>query len=114
MQKLQLAYGEQKLQIALDKLTKYDLLILDDVDYTKKTDAETSFLFELIADRYEKKSLLIVVNQACEKWNSIFPSSEVAVAAIDRLIHHATIISFDERAIKKQHSSQIRKRKAYN
>ena len=101
VQKLQLAYGEQKLQNALDKLTKYDLLILDDIDYAKKTDAETSVLFELIADRYEAKSLLIIANQPFDKWNSIFPSSEVAVAAIDRLIHHATIISFDEKSYRK-------------
>jgi DNA replication protein DnaC len=101
VQKLQLAYGEQKLQNALDKLSNYDLVILDDIDYAKKTDAETSVLFELIADRYESKSLLIIANQPFDKWNSIFPSSEVAVAAIDRLIHHATIISIDEKSYRK-------------
>jgi DNA replication protein DnaC len=101
VQKLQCAYGEHKLQQALDRLSKYDLLILDDVDYAKKTDAETSVLFELIADRYETKSILITANQPFDKWDSIFPSSEVAVAAIDRLIHHATIISIDEKSYRK-------------
>ncbi len=102
VQKLQLAHGEHKLQSALDRLSKYDLLILDDIDYAKKTDAETSVLFELIADRYETKSLLIIANQSFDKWASIFPSTEVAVAAIDRLIHHATIISFDEKSYRKE------------
>ncbi len=101
VQKLQLAYDEKKLQNELDKLAKYDLLILDDIGYVKKTDAETSVLFELIADRYESKSLLITANQPFDKWDTIFPNSEMAVAAVDRLIHHATIINIDEKSYRK-------------
>lgn len=101
VQKLQLAYGEKKLKNELDKLAKYDLLILDDIGYVKKTDAETSVLFELIADRYESKSILITANQPFDKWDTIFPSSEMAVAAVDRLIHHATIININEKSYRK-------------
>ncbi len=101
VQKLQVVYEEKKRQSALDRLSKFDLLILDDIGYVKKTDAETSVLFELIADRYESKSLLITANQPFDKWDTIFPNSEMAVAAVDRLIHHATIINIDEKSYRK-------------
>ena len=101
VQKLQLGYNDKKLQSELDKLAKYDLLILDDIGYVKKTAAETSVLFELIADRYEAKSLPITANQPFDKWDTIFPNSEMAVAAVDRLIHHATIINIDEKSYRK-------------
>jgi len=101
VQKLQLAYDDKKLQNELEKLAKYDLLILDDIGYVKKTTAETSVLFELIADRYESKSLIITANQPFDKWDTIFPSSEMAVAAVDRIIHHATIININEKSFRK-------------
>jgi DNA replication protein DnaC len=101
VQQLQLAYNENRLQKEIDKLSKYDLLILDDIGYVKKTAAETSVLFELIADRYEAKSLLITANQPFDKWDEIFPNSEIAVAAVDRLIHHATIININEQSFRK-------------
>ena len=102
VQAMQLAYGNQRLHNALEKLAKFDLLILDDIGYVKKTDAETSVLFELIAERYETKSLLITANQPFDKWDTIFPNSVMAVAAVDRLIHHATIISINEKSYRKQ------------
>ena len=90
VQKLQLAYLENKLSDALEKLEKFDLIILDDFGYVKKNEAETSVLFELIGDRYESKSILITSNQAFGTWDTIFPDSTMAVAAIDRLVHHAS------------------------
>ncbi len=101
VQKLQLAYLDHRLQYMLEKLAKYDLLILDDIGYVKKTESETSVLFDLIADRYESKSLLITANQSFDKWDEIFPNNVTAVAAIDRLIHHATIININEPSYRK-------------
>jgi DNA replication protein DnaC len=65
----------------------------------KKSEAETSVLFELIAHRYERKSLLITsfrvtrhdANQPFSQWDSIFSDSMMTVAAVDRLVHHGTI-----------------------
>lgn len=96
VQKLQTAYNEQKLSDMLDRLAKFDLIILDDIGYVKKTEAETSVLFELIADRYESKSLLVTANQAFNEWDTIFPNNTMAVAAIDRLVHHSSIININE------------------
>ena len=58
----------------------------------RKDDAETHVLFELIAHRYETGSMIITSNQAFSEWDSIFANSAMTVAAIDRLVHHATIL----------------------
>ncbi len=101
VQKLQLAYKEKRLSEMLDKLSRYDLLILDDIGYVQKSKKEVSVLFELIADRYETKSLLITANQPFDKWDTLFPNDITAVAAIDRLIHHATILNIDEESYRR-------------
>ena len=96
VQKLQQARAEYKLPETIAKLARYPLLILDDIGYVKKNEAETGVLFELIADRYETNSLLITSNHAFSEWDQIFPDSVMAVAAIDRLVHHATIINIQD------------------
>lgn len=101
VQKLQLAYKEKQLSEMLDKLARYELLILDDIGYVQKSKKEISVLFELIGDRYETKSLLITANQPFDKWENLFPNDITAVAAIDRLVHHATIINIDEESYRR-------------
>ncbi len=63
--------------------------------YARKDQAETSVLFELIAERYERKSLLITANQPFSGWNAVFPDPGMTVAAIDRLVHHSTIFELN-------------------
>ena len=76
-------------------LDRYDLLILDDIAYVTKDQAETSVLFELIAARDERRSMLITSNQPFGEWGRIFPDQAMTLAAIDRLIHHATILEMN-------------------
>lgn len=102
VQQLQQAKLQLQLPAFLVKLDKYDLLIVDDLGYVKKSEAETSVLFELIAHRYERRSLLITANQPFSQWDSIFTDSMMTVAAIDRLIHHATIIEMQAESFRKQ------------
>ncbi|WP_343075017.1 ATP-binding protein [sulfur-oxidizing endosymbiont of Gigantopelta aegis] len=83
------------MEFELKKLDKYELLILDDIGYVKKTNSESQVLFELIAHRYERNSLLITSNQAFSEWDSIFTDNMMTVAAIDRLIHHASIYQIE-------------------
>jgi len=92
VQELQTAKHELRLADALAKLDKYRLLIIDDIGYVQRSETETSVLFELIAHRYEAGSVLITSNQPFSAWDRIFPDDMMAVAAIDRLIHHAHII----------------------
>ncbi|WP_276578226.1 IS21-like element helper ATPase IstB [Bradyrhizobium sp. 192] len=95
VQRLQVARRELALESAIAKLDRYDLLILDDITYVSKDQAETSVLFELIAARYERRSLLITANQPFGEWGRIFPDQAMTLAAIDRLVHHATILEMN-------------------
>lgn len=101
VQKLQQARLAYRLPEAIAKLARLPLLILDDIGYAKKDDAETSVLFELITDRYESTSLIITANQPFSEWDKIFPDTNIAVAAIDRLVHHATIINIQDNSYRK-------------
>jgi len=113
VQELQLAKQVLRLSDALDKLDKYRLLIIDDIGYVKRTEAETSVLFELIAHRYEAASLLITSNQPFSAWDSIFPDDMMAVAAIDRLVHHAQILELTGESYRKRsHGRRARKEEA--
>lgn len=90
----------------LKKLDRYDLLVLDDIGYVKKSEAETSVLFELIAHRYERRSLLITANQPFSQWDHIFTDSMMTVAAIDRLVHHGVIFEVQAQSYRKQVAAQ--------
>lgn len=95
VQRLQAARQSLQLPQALAKLDRYDLLILDDISYVRKDQAETSVLFELIAERYERRSIMITANQPFSGWDSVFPDPGMTVAAIDRLVHHSTIFELN-------------------
>ena len=95
VQRLQTARRELALEAYIAKLDRYDLLILDDIAYVSKDRDETSVLFELIAARYERRSLLITANQPFGEWGRVFPDQAMTLAAIDRLVHHATILEMN-------------------
>jgi len=95
VQLLQQAKAQLRLKELLVKWDKIPILILDDFGYLKKNEHETSVLFELICHRYETGSLIITSNQPFSQWDAIFPDNMMAVASIDRLIHHATVINID-------------------
>jgi DNA replication protein DnaC len=112
VQKLQVARRELALESAIGALERYDLLILDDITYVTKDQAETSVLFELISARYERRSMLITANQSFGEWGRIFPDPAMTLAAVDRLVHHATIFEMNvesyrrrEAAERKQHGA---------
>jgi DNA replication protein DnaC len=95
VQKLQLARRELALEAAITRLDRFHLLILDDLAYVSKDQAETSVLFELISARYERRSTLITANQPFGEWGKIFPDPAMTLAAVDRLVHHATIFEIN-------------------
>lgn len=95
VQRLQIARRELTLEAAIARLDKYHLLILDDLAYLTKDQAETSVLFELISARYERRSLLITANQPFGEWGKVFPDPAMTVAVVDRLVHHATIFEMN-------------------
>jgi DNA replication protein DnaC len=106
VQTLQKAKQDLVLIDALSKLDKFQLLIIDDIGYVKKSDRETQVLFELIAHRYESGSLIITANQPFSEWDSIFSDRLMTVAAIDRIVHHATIIQCNDESFRKKCASE--------
>jgi DNA replication protein DnaC len=120
VQRLQAARRDLQLPAALAKLDKFDLLILDDISYVRKDQAETSVLFELIAERGacpragqrpdpgERRSMLITANQPFSAWEGIFPEPAMTVAAIDRLVHHATIFELNVESYRRRAASRNR------
>src|SRR3546814_14921430 len=86
----------------LYKLDKFDLIVLDDLSYVRKDQVETSALFELIAHRYERHSLAITANQPFSAWDNVIPDPSMAVAAIDRLVHHAPIFEINGESYRKR------------
>jgi len=95
VQQLQAARRELDLENAIVKLDKYHLLVLDDISYVRKDQAETSVLFELIAARYERRSLGITANQAFGEWGNVFPDQAMTLAVADRLVHHSIIFEMN-------------------
>ncbi|CAN5206210.1 hypothetical protein BH10PSE1_BH10PSE1_35790 [soil metagenome] len=102
VQKLQTARRALQLEAAIAKLDKYHLLILDDLAYVTKDQAETSVLFELISARYERRSMLITANQPFGEWGRIFPDQAMTLAAVDRLVHHATIFEMNVESFRRR------------
>ncbi len=108
VQKLQVARRELALEAAIAKLDKYHLLILDDLAYVTRDQAETSVLFELISARYERRSMLITANQPFGEWGKVFPDPAMTLAAVDRLVHHATIFEMNVESYRRRTAAQRR------
>lgn len=94
VEKLLIAKKELTLENALKKLDRFDVVILDDIGYVQQSREEVEVLFTFLAERYERKSLIITSNLVFSKWDQIFKDSMTTMAAIDRLIHHSIIIDF--------------------
>lgn len=106
VQKLQTARRDLALESALAKLDKFHLLILDDLAYVTKDQAETSVLFELISARYERRSMLITANQPFGEWGKVFPDPAMTLAAVDRLVHHATIFEMNVESYRRREAME--------
>lgn len=102
VQRLQAARRDLALPALLTKLDRIDCLVLDDLGYVRKDQSETSILFELIAERYEHRSLIITCDRPFADWASIFADQIMTVAAIDRLVHHAVILEFGSESYRKR------------
>ena len=79
----------------LRKLDHFEVIILDDLGYLKHRADEAEVLFTLIAERYERRSLIITSNIVFSQWEEIFQSPMATAAAIDRIVHHSVIAEFD-------------------
>ncbi len=95
VQELLIAKRDLKLPKKLKKLSKYDAIIIDDIGYVQQNREEMEVLFTLLADRYERSSIMITSNLPFSKWEKIFKDPIVTAAAIDRLVHHSVILELN-------------------
>jgi len=95
VQQLLIAKRDLKLPRVLKQLSRYDALIIDDIGYVQQNREEMEVLFILLADRYERGSLMITSNLPFSKWEQIFKDPMTAAAAIDRLVHHSIILELN-------------------
>lgn len=94
VEQLEKAWREGKLQLFRNKFKKVDLIILDEMGYIPFSKEGAELLFQLVTDWYEQKSLIITSNLEFSQWNRIFVDSRLTAALVDRVIHHAHVISF--------------------
>jgi len=95
VQDLLRAKQELKLARLLKRLAKYDALLLDDIGYVQHDRDEMEVLFTLLAERYERGSVLLTSNLPFSQWERIFKDPMTTAAAIDRLVHHSIILELN-------------------
>jgi len=95
VQELLVAKRDLALPRALNKLSKYEAILIDDLGYVQQNREEMEVLFTLLAHRYERGSIMITSNLAFSCWEQIFKDPMVTAAAIDRLVHHSVILELN-------------------
>ena len=92
VQRLLIAKRDLALEAELRRLDAFDVVLLDDIGYLQQDRDEMEVLFTFLAERYERKSVVITSNLVFSQWDQIFKDPMTTAAAIDRLVHHAVIL----------------------
>lgn len=87
--------GDNALRRRLKYYAQPQLLVIDEVGYLSYSNRHADLLFEIINRRYEEKSTIVTTNRPFSEWGEVFPNAACVVSLIDRLIHHAEIVSFE-------------------
>jgi len=100
VQRLLKAKAELKLETELKRLDRFDAVICDDLGYVQQTREEMEVFFTFLAERYERRCVMITSNLVFSKWDQIFKDPMTTMAAVDRLVHHAVILEFDNESLR--------------
>jgi DNA replication protein DnaC len=100
VQQLLAAKAALRLEALLKKLDHYAVIALDDLGYVQQNREEMEVLFTFLAERYERRSVMISSNLVFSKWDQIFKDPMTTMAAVDRLVHHAVILEFDNESVR--------------
>lgn len=95
LQNLLKAKKDIRLSEYIKSLDRYEILIIDDISYLSCDGSETDVLFNLLSMRYEMRRVMITSNLPFSKWNQIFKDEMTTTAAVDRLVHHSTILELN-------------------
>jgi DNA replication protein DnaC len=83
---------------AMRRLDQFDAVLLDDIGYTQQNREEMEVLFNFLAERYERRSVMITSNLVFSQWDKIFKDAMTTAAAIDRIVHHSIILELTGRS----------------
>lgn len=115
VQRLLVARRDLCLERVLKRLDHFDVIILDDIGYIQQDRDEMEVLFTFFSERYERKSVVITSNLVFSQWDRIFKDPMTTAAAIDRLVHHATIIELTGASIRAEEATaNLKKPKTKN
>ncbi len=95
VQKLLIAKRDLRLSQEIKKLDKFEAVVIDDIGYVQQDREEMEVLFTLLAERYERRSVMITTNLVFSKWDQIFKDPMTTAAAVDRLVHHSVILELN-------------------
>jgi len=106
VQDLLRAKKELELTRAIKRLAYYEALVIDDIGYVQQSREEMEVLFTLLAERYERGSVLLTSNLPFSKWEAIFKDPMTTAAAIDRLVHHSVIVELNVASYRVEQAKQ--------
>jgi len=109
VQELLCAKRDLKLDRTIKRLASFEALIIDDLGYVQQSREEMEVLFTLLAERYERGSVLLTSNLAFSQWEQIFKDPMTTAAAIDRLVHHSVIIELNIPSYRLESAKSTRK-----
>ena len=112
VQRLLAAKRDLRLEKELAVLDRFDAVILDDIGYVQQSRDEMEVLFTFLAERYERRSVIITSNLLFSEWDRIFKDPMTTAAAIDRLVHHSVIIEMTGPSVRADEAEQARKETA--
>ncbi|MBX3148949.1 ATP-binding protein [Candidatus Obscuribacterales bacterium] len=111
VQDLLTAKRDLQLNAMLKTLDRFEALIVDDISYIPQNRDETDVLFVLLSERYERRSLVITSNLPFSKWDNVFKDSMTTTAAVDRLVHHSTVLELNGESFRIQAATERNKKK---
>src|SRR5207302_10692671 len=111
VQELLLAKRELKLAALLKRLSRFEALLIDDLGYVQQSREEMEVLFTLLAERYERGSVLLTSNLPFSQWEAVFKDPLTTAAAIDRLVHHSVIIELNLPSYRAEQAKKAKQRR---
>jgi len=108
VQDLLAAKRDLRLSRVFKNLSRYEVLILDDLGYVQQSREEMEVLFSLLAERYERGSVMLSSNLAFSGWESIFKDAMMTAAAIDRMVHHCVILELNVASYRAEQAKKVR------
>ena len=105
-----IAKRDLKLSRVLKRLSGFDAIIIDDIGYVQQSREEMEVLFTLLAERYERGSVMLTSNLPFSKWEVIFKDPMTTCAAIDRLVHHSVILELNVRSYRLEEAKRSKQK----